>query len=98
MYLEINNQNISNFPFQRALLTEIQYSNGNKGQMVTLMSLDVKTEEACIGIRKGLLYDEKAISCIIKVCSIKDSVLKVFTEFDEYIFSEEERELLFKKD
>ena len=80
------------FPFKRAIITTIFYNDGTEGQMMTFSNLDVWFEEACIGIRKGLLSQPNVTACDIEVKSIVNGELREFTKFDRYYFTDEERE------
>lgn len=93
-----NAQNLVNpqAGFYYLIKTVVQNYSGEVTEMVTMFGKDVWWEEACIGIREGLIHQDNAECCDIYVYIVKNNTHRLFTKFQRHYLTDRRKEYLQK--
>lgn len=91
-------QNLKNTQNEAYFLvkTTVQNYSGQQTEMITMFHRDIGWEEACIGIRKGLVHQDDVECCDIVVYVVKNGQQKQFAVFQREYFAEKRKEYLQK--
>lgn len=75
----------------KAIVTEIHYSNGEKSNIITAVPKGVLIDHIQMGVLQALSMQNNIISCKSDVYYNKDGVMSWSMSFDKHFFSNENR-------
>jgi hypothetical protein len=84
----MENLTINQTGFYFLVKTKVQDYKGYETEMLSMFPKDIWPDEACIGIRQGLVCQENVRSCDIEVYVLKSNSQTLFTKYKRYYFDE----------